>query len=162
MSIYPSISCPCCVLICFASCAEKVLPMKNCFFLWTNTSEVEQKQFGADQKSDRMENFALGQQISNGLVRIGNITGRLSSEWLPRKAHQVSLIPQIHHKASHHRLQVGEMCSGTKLAQILQTCILWIFCLGKASIIFCPKHWWLKLGNMLQLPADLYLQINLN
>ena len=43
--------------------------MKNCFFLWTNTSEVEQKQFGADQKSDRMENFALGQQISNGLVR---------------------------------------------------------------------------------------------
>ena len=96
------------------------------------------------------------------LVRIGNITGRLSSEWLPRKAHQVSLIPQIHHKASHHRLQVGEMCSGTKLAQILQTCILWIFCLGKASIIFCPKHWWLKLGNMLQLPADLYLQINLN
>ena len=69
MSIYPSISCPCCVLICFASCAEKVLPMKNCFFLWTNTSEVEQKQFGADQKSDRMENFALGQQISNGLVR---------------------------------------------------------------------------------------------
>ena len=69
MSIYPSISSPCCVLICFASCAEKVLPMKNCFFLWTNTSEVEQKQFGADQKSDRMENFALGQQISNGLVR---------------------------------------------------------------------------------------------
>ena len=43
--------------------------MKNCLFLWTNTSEVEQKQFGADQKSDRMENFALGQQISNGLVR---------------------------------------------------------------------------------------------
>ena len=69
LSIYPSISWPYCVLICFASCAEKVLPMKNCFFLWTNTSEVEQKQFGADQKSDRMENFALGQQISNGLVR---------------------------------------------------------------------------------------------
>ena len=56
------------------------------------------------------------------LVRIGNISGRLFSEWLPRKAHQVSLIPQIHHKASHHRLQVGEMCSGTKLAQILERC----------------------------------------
>ena len=26
------------------------------------------------------------------------------------------------------------------------------FCLGKASIIFCPKYWWLNLGNMLQLP----------
>ena len=56
------------------------------------------------------------------LVRIGNISGRLFSEWLPRKAHQVSLIPQIHHKASHHRLQVGQMCSGTKLAQILGEC----------------------------------------
>ena len=32
LSIYPSISWPYCVLICFASCAEKVLPMKNFFF----------------------------------------------------------------------------------------------------------------------------------
>ena len=65
------------------------------------------------------------------LVRIGNISGRLFSEWLPRKAHQVSLIPQIHHNASHHRLQVGGMCSGTKLAQILETCFF---------VIFLPWH----------------------
>ena len=39
------------------------------FFL--NTSQLEEKQFRDYQKSDKMENFALGQQISDGLSPLG-------------------------------------------------------------------------------------------
>ena len=39
------------------------------FFL--NTSQLEEKQFRDYQKSDKMGNFALGQQISDGLSPLG-------------------------------------------------------------------------------------------
>ena len=68
LSISPSISWPCWFDLFCKLCWKGVAHEKFLFFR-TNPSEVEQKQFGADQKSDRMENFALGQQISNGLVR---------------------------------------------------------------------------------------------
>ena len=68
-----SISWPCCVLICFASCAEKALPMKNFFF--SGQIEVKWSKSNLELIRNRTEwrTLLLVNKYQMGWSEIGNI-----------------------------------------------------------------------------------------